>query len=36
VGSVKAVGKEQVIRGMVERLERAKSSLNAALLHYLM
>lgn len=35
-GSLKALGKGQVIRGMVERLERAKSSLNGALFHHLM
>jgi hypothetical protein len=36
VGSMKVVGKETLIKGMLERLERAKSSLNGALLHNIM
>ncbi len=36
VGSMKVVGKETLIKGMIERLERAKSSLNGALLHNIM
>lgn len=35
-GNFKVVGKEQIARRVVERLERAKSSLNGALLHQLM
>lgn len=36
VGSMKVVGKETLIKGMIERLERAKSSLNGALIHKIM
>jgi hypothetical protein len=36
VGSMKVVGKEALIKEMIERLERAKSSLNGALLHNIM
>jgi hypothetical protein len=36
VGSMKIVGKEALIKEMIERLERAKSSLNGALLHNIM
>ncbi len=36
VGSMKVVGKEALIKEMMERLERAKSSLNGALLHNIM
>jgi hypothetical protein len=33
VGSMKVVGKETLIKEMIERLERAKSSLNGALIY---
>jgi hypothetical protein len=35
-GNIKVLGKEQLVTAMVERLERAKSSLNGALLHQLL
>jgi len=36
VGSMKVVGKEALIKEMIERLERAKSSLNGTLLNNIM
>ena len=36
VGSMKGVGKEALIKEMIERLERAKSSLNGTLLNNIM